>query len=277
MSKRRRKQGPDDFRSRFGFNKAPFSRELLVDRRHQLTYVEELLEDLYQTLLLRESAALIAPAGCGKTVVARALKARLPEARFRVHYVKVTDLGKRDMCREIALAADCKPAGNFPTLVRRLQERFQRAVESDGARPVLILDDAHEMRPETLGLLKVLTNFDMDSRLVLSVVLVGQPSLRKTLRREDLEDVARRLALYVELRLLSREEVRSYVEHRCALAGAVQPPFDDSGFEALYEFSRGNMRATDRLGLTSLQIASKEGHDVVTAADVAKARKKLWP
>lgn len=277
MSKRRRKQGPDDFRSRFGFNTTPFSRELLVDRRHQLTYVEELLEDLYQTLLLRESAALIAPAGCGKTVVARALKARLPEARFRVHYVKVTDLSKRDMCREIALAADCRPAGNFPTLVRRLQERFQRAVESDGARPVLILDDAHEMRPETLGLLKVLTNFDMDSRLVLSVVLVGQPSLLKTLRREDLEDVARRLALYVQLRLLSREEVRGYVEHRCALAGAVQPPFDDSAFEALYEFSRGNMRAIDRLGLTSLQIASKEGHDVVTAADVAKARKNLWP
>lgn len=277
MNKRRRKQGPDDFRSRFGFNTTPFSRELLVDRRHQLTYVEELLEDLYQTLLLRESAALIAPAGCGKTVVARALKARLPEARFRVHYVKVTDLSKRDMCREIALAADCRPAGNFPTLVRRLQERFQRAVESDGARPVLILDDAHEMRPETLGLLKVLTNFDMDSRLVLSVVLVGQPSLLKTLRREDLEDVARRLALYVQLRLLSREEVRSYVEHRCALVGAVQPPFDDSGFEALYEFSRGNMRAIDRLGLTSLQIASKEGHDVVTAADVAKARKNLWP
>jgi general secretion pathway protein A len=277
MSKRRRKPGPDDFRSRFGFNSTPFSRELLIDRRHQLTYVEDLLEDLYQTLLLRESAALIAPAGSGKTVVARALKARLPEARFRVHYVKVTDLSKRDMCREIALAADCRPAGNFPTLVRRLQERFERAVESDGARPVLILDDAHEMRPETLGLLKVLTNYDMDSRLVLSVLLVGQPSLRKTLRREDLEDVARRLALYVELRLLSREETRTYVEHRCALVGAVQPPFDDSAYEALYELSRGNMRAIDRLGLTALKIASKDDHDVVTGADVATARRALWP
>jgi general secretion pathway protein A len=151
MSKRRPKCGPDDFRSRFGFHSTPFSRELPVDRRHQLTYVEDVLEGLYRTLLLRESAALIAPAGSGKTVVARALKARLPEARFRVHYVKVTTLSRRDMCREIAMAADCKPAGNYPTLVRRLQDRFERTVDSDGVRPVLILDDAHELRPDTMG------------------------------------------------------------------------------------------------------------------------------
>jgi type II secretory pathway predicted ATPase ExeA len=277
VSKGRRKPGPDDFRSRFGFHSTPFSRELPVDRRHQLTYVEEVLEGLYRTLLLRESAALIAPAGSGKTVAARALKARLPEARFRVHYVKVTTLSRRDMCREIAMAADCKPAGNYPTLVRRLQERFERTVDSDGVRPVLIFDDAHELRPDTMGLLKVLTNYDMDSRLVLSVLLVGQPQLRKTLRREDLEDVARRLAHYAELRLLSREETQTYMEHRCALAGAVQPPFDDAAYEASYELSRGNMRAIDRLALKALEIASRADHDVVSGSHLVEARKALWP
>lgn len=277
MTKRRRKPGPDDFRSRFGFHSVPFSRELPIDRRHQLSYMEDALESLHRTILLRESAALIAPAGSGKTVAARALKARLPEARFRVHYVKVTTLSRRDMCREITLAVDCKSAGNFPALVRRLQERFQRAVDSDGVRPVLIFDDAHEMRPDTLGLLKILTNYDMDSRLVLSVLLVGQPSLRKTLRREDLEDVARRLAHYAELRLLSREETRAYMEHRCALAGAIQPPFDDGAYEATYELSRGNMRAIDRLALKALEAASKADHDVVSSSHLVEARKALWP
>jgi len=274
---KRGKPGPEDFRSRFGFHTTPFSRELPVDRRFQLPWVEQTLDSLYRTIVLRESAALIAPAGCGKTVAARALRARLPEARFRVHYVKVTTLSRRDMCREIALAVDCKPAGNFPALVRRLHERFQRAVESDGIRPVLFFDDAHEMRPDTLGLLKVLTNFDMDSRLVLSVLLVGQPPMRKTLQREDLEDVARRLAHYAELRLLSRDETRGYVEHRCALAGALQPPFDEGAYDAIYELSRGNMRAVDRLALKALELACKAGHDVVGGADLVEARKVLWP
>jgi molybdopterin-guanine dinucleotide biosynthesis protein len=45
------------------------------------------------------SAALIAPAGAGKTALLRRLVAELPEARYQVSYVKVTSLSKRDLCR----------------------------------------------------------------------------------------------------------------------------------------------------------------------------------
>jgi general secretion pathway protein A len=142
---------------------------------------------------------------------------------------------------------------------------------------VLILDDAHEMRRETLGLLKLLTNYDMDSRLVVSLLLVGQPSLRRLLQREDLEDVARRIAHYAELRLLSREETRRYVEHRCVIAGNLTPPFDDQAFDALYELSRGNLRAIDRLARKALEVAAACDEDVVGAPHIVDARKVLWP
>jgi general secretion pathway protein A len=276
MSTTTRRPGPKDLRSRFGFHAAPFSREFPIERRFQLPHIEEAVEALHQAVLLRESAALVAPAGSGKTVALRALAERLPEARFRVRYVKVTDLSRRDMCREISLAIEAPSAGNFPALVRNVQERL-RAAEAEGVRPVLLLDEAHEMRPETLGLLKVLTNFDMDSRLVVSVVLVGQPPLRRTLQREDLEDVARRMAHFAELRLLSREETRRYVEHRCALAGNVTPPFDEAAFEALYEMSRGNLRALDQLARKALEAASAADEDTVGAPHLVLARKALWP
>ena len=271
-----RRGGPKDARSRFRFHCAPFSREFPVERRFQLPHVEEAVEALYQAVCLRESAALIAPAGTGKTVAVRALSERLPEARFRVRYVKVTDLSRRDMCREISLAVEAPSAGNFPALVRNVQERL-RAAEAEGVRPVLILDEAHEMRPETLGLLKVLTNFEMDSRLVVSVVLVGQPPLRRLLQRDELEDGARRLCHVAELRLLSREETRRYVEHRCALAGNVAPPFDEAAFEALHELSRGNLRALDQLARKALEAAAGRDEDVVTAMHLVEARKVLWP
>lgn len=272
------KAGPSDFRSRFHFHSMPFSRELPIDRRHQLPYYEEVIDALYRSVQQRESAALIAPAGSGKTVATRALRERLPEVRFHVHYVKVTGLSRRDMCREIAFAVGADPAGSFPSLVRNLQAHLDRsAATSDGARPVLILDDAHEMRPETLGLLKVLTNFDMDSRLVVSIVLVGQPALRRTLARDELEDVARRLSHYAELRLLSREETRRYVEHRCTIAGNLTPPFDDEAHEALYELSRGNLRAIDQLARKGLEIAAARDEDVVGAGHLVEARKVLWP
>lgn len=274
----KRKVGPKDLRSRFGFHSPPFSRELSIDRRLQLPHLEETLDALYQTVLERESAALIAPAGTGKTVAVRALKDRLPAARFSVHYVKVTNLSRREMCREIAFAIGARPAGSFPVLVRAVQERLDQPVaDAEGTRPVLILDDTHEMRPDTLGLLKVLTNFDMDSRLVVSLVLVGHPALRRTLQREELEDVARRVAHYAELRLLSREETRRYVEHRCVVAGNLTPPFDEDAFEALYELSRGNLRAIDQLARKALALAASKDEDVVGAPHLVAARKVLWP
>ncbi len=266
-----------DLRSRFGFHCTPFTREISVTDRMQLPIFDEALEAIANSIEQRMSAVLIAPAGTGKTSLLRALKERLPEARYRVHYVKVTDLSKRDMCREISFAAGASPAGSFPMLVRRLQERFQSMNDTDGLRPVLILDDAHDLRVHVLSLLRIITNFDMDSRLVLSVVLAGQPPLARTLRLDALEDVARRVAHYATLRPLSRKETTDYVQHRVTVAGASQTPFDEKSLEAIYEIGRGNLRATDHLGLKALEVAHNQDADITNSNHVVAARKLLWP
>jgi general secretion pathway protein A len=266
-----------DYRSRFGFHSSPFTREITVKDRFSLQEFDEAIDALVDTLESRMSAALIAPAGTGKTSILRAVMARLPEARYRTHYVKVTGLSQRDMCREIAMAIGLPPAGTYPSLVRKLQDRFVETTHTDGLRPVLILDEAHDLRLETLAMLRVLTNFDMDSKLVLSVLLTGQPRLRDLLRRDDLMDVARRLAHYATLRTLSREEIGRYVEHRCTIAGAVKVPFDQGAIDAFFEIGRGNLRATDQLARKTLEVAHQNDQDVCGSAHVVQARTLVCP
>lgn len=266
-----------DLRSRFGFHCTPFTREIGNADRFLLQEHEDALRAMLQTIEQRMSCALIAPAGTGKTSLLRAIVDRLPDARYRIHYVKVTGLSKRDMCREIAAAIGLPPAGSYPSLVRKLQERFLETSDTQGLRPVLIIDEAHDLRVEVLAMLRVLTNFDMDSRLVLSIVVAGQPRLRDLLRREELDDVAKRLAHCASLRTLSRDETRSYLEHRCTIAGAPTLPFDDGAADAIFEIGRGNLRATDQLARKSLEAAHEQDVDICSAAHVARARKLLWP
>lgn len=266
-----------DFKSRFGFHATPFTRELRTQDRFALPVFDEALDALHAAVENRLSAALVAPAGTGKTALVRALLARLPETRYRVRYVKVSGLSKRDTCREIAVALGTEPAGSFPMLVRRLQEHAVRAFDTDGVRPVLVMDESQDLRREVLSMLKVLTNFEMDSKLVLSVVLVGQPPLAQLLRHDDMEDVARRIAHYATLRLLSREETARYVAHRCTIAGSKEIPFDDAAKDALYEMGRGNLRATDRLALKSLEVAHHQDAGVVSQVHVVEARRQAWP
>lgn len=263
--------------SPLGFRKTPFTRELAVSERFALPHQVEVADALAEAVHQRMSAALIAPAGTGKTVALRALVAGLPEARYQVRYVKVTGLSKRDLCREIAAVCGLSPTGIYPALVRKLQDAFSQSADTDGLRPVLVLDEAHDLRPESLAMLRLLTNFDMDSRLVVSVVLAGQPPLSTLLRRPDQVAMAQRLAHYATLRLLSRDETRAYVVHRCTVAGAQVDPFDDGAHEALFEISHGNLRAVDHLALKTLEHAAKTGAGAASTGDVVEARKGLAP
>ena len=132
------------------------------------------------------------------------------------------------------------------------------------------------MRPDVLGMLRILTNFDMDSRLVLSVVIAGQPPLAKLLQRPELDSVARRRVHYARLQVLSRDDTKRCLRHRLAVAGASALPFDDPALDAIYELGAGNLRATDRLALRSLELAARSDHDVVGSEHVAGARQTLW-
>ena len=260
----------------FHFTSPPFTREIRVDHRFNLPTIESELASIRAAIEARQSAVLVAPAGCGKTMVLRALKESLPAARYGVHYFKLSDLSARDLCRQVAVALGVPPQGQYPSLVRALEEKFRTCYEDQGIRPVLIFDDAQDMRPGAVRLLRLLTNFEMDSKLIVSIILSGQMSLKQHLLSPDLEDVCQRLAHNAELRLLSREDAIAYIDHRTKIAGLSASPFTDGAKEALFEITRGNMRAIDKLALASLKKTSQAGRNKVEASDVAVTRGEQW-
>jgi general secretion pathway protein A len=115
----------------------------------------------------------------------------------------------------------------------------------------------------------------MDSRLILSLILCGQPPLLKMLQREDLEAVSRRMSHYAQLRLLSRPETRQYMDHRARIAGARKLPFDEASVDAIHEMSHGNLRGIDELARKCLQVAARRDVKVIDSNIVAEARTKL--
>jgi len=260
-----------DLLSHFDLRAMPFTREIRPRDHLPLEEHEEAKKVLLQEVQRRGSGALDGPAGCGKTALARSLLAELPEARYKVFYLLVGGLGVRDACRDISGVLGVEPSGSRPALLRRIKEALLRSPDERGVHPVLLFDDAHELKLEVLSLLKALTNYEMDSRLVVSVILVGQPQLRRILRRVELEDVAGRLGVRASLGNLSREAAARYVEHRITVAGGRRIPFEPTALEGLFEIAGGNLRALDNLALRSLELAFEDGAEVVDVAHVQDA------
>lgn len=115
-------------------------------------------------------------------------------------------------------------------------------------RTVLIVDEAQNMSVEALEELRMLSNINADKDQVLQIILVGQPQLRETLRRPDLEQFAQRIAVDCHLEALSAEETRTYIRHRIAVAGGKDPDlFDNSACDAIYRHTGGVPRVVNLL------------------------------
>jgi type II secretory pathway predicted ATPase ExeA len=80
------------------------------------------------------------------------------------------------------------------------------------------------------------------------------------------------MAHIATLRLLSRAETRDYMQHRVRIAGAQTFPFDSQATDAVFEVSRGNLRAIDQLARKSLELAAQKAISTVDPSLVAEAR-----
>jgi general secretion pathway protein A len=266
---------PPDVRAHFGLSGPPFTREIAPPRMWRYPDLDELVRDLEAAVSARESAAVIAPSGAGKTALIRRLVDSLPEARFRVADIKVTSVGNRDLYRSLARALGIEPSGTWPSILDSLQTYAKTLATSEARRTVLIIDEAQDMRPTVLTTLRMLTNFQLDSELLISLILVGDSGLETLLLRPDMEALRSRLACVIRLRLLSRAETKTYINHRLDIVGARQPLLDDSALEAVYDFTRGNIRAIDHLCRTALDLAARDAIQTIDAGIVTAARKKL--
>jgi len=266
---------PPDVRAHFGLSGAPFTREIAPQKMWRQPGLDDLVHDLEASVSARDSAAVIAPSGAGKTALIRRLVDCLPEARYRVADIKVTSVGNRDLYRSLARALGIEPSGTWPSLLESLQAHAKALATTEARRTVFIIDEAQDMRPAVLSTLRMLTNFQLDSELLISLILVGDSGLEGLLHRPDMEALRSRLACVIRLRLLSRTETRSYIDHRLDIAGARRPLLDDSAVEAVYDFTRGNIRAIDHLCRTALDIGARDAIETIDAGTVTAARKKL--
>jgi general secretion pathway protein A len=269
-----KRQSPE-LRAHFALHTSPFTREIATRDRWAHPAFEQVLSDLRSSVEQRFSAVLIAPPGTGKTLVLRTLCDSLPQGRYRLHQVHVTSLSKRDMYQQISIAFGIQPAGTYAALLRSLQEHYRNCSDQDGLRPTLIIDEAQDMRPDVLATLRILTNFDMDSRLVLSVVLCGDNRLRPILEQPALEPLRQRIAHFAALRPLDRTETAQYIAHRLAIAGADPKLFDEQALDALFEITRGNLRAINHLCRKAMELAAQDGHKAIGPTIIVSARQSL--
>jgi hypothetical protein len=164
----------------------------------------------------------------------------------------------------------CYSICNRPTTAAIWCARSSQAIvhlnQSKQQHPLLICDEAQLLGHPALEQLPLLLNFDMDSSRYLTLLLVGQPLLRRTLSLQLHEPLRQRIAVQYHLEGLSREELDAYLAHQLKTAGVTQPLFDDTARQALYQATKGILRKVNKLALTALRLAASRKESTVGEA-----------
>ncbi|OGW57550.1 MAG: hypothetical protein A2Z09_01705 [Nitrospirae bacterium RBG_16_43_8] len=148
-------------------------------------------------------------------------------------------------------------------------------VFSKNEKAVLIIDEAQDLRLESLEFIRLLSNFETNTKKLLQVILVGQPELKRIVASEPLKQLDQRIAVRYHLEPLSRDDTNIYINHRLRIAGGGLIIFPPNGIKLIYKHSRGIPRlinlACDRI----LLLSYSEGTIKIDTGMVRKAVRDL--
>ena len=217
------------------FENTPDPRFVYYSQQHE----EALLRILYAVKEEKGAAMLTGIYGSGKTLLSRVIIDELIKGRtYEVALVTNPQLSSEQLLKELVYQLeDSYAEGDKVALLHRFQEKVYANFRA-GKKNVIIIDEAQRIQDEaTFEELRMLLNFQLNDRFLITLVLIGQPELIEKVN--NIPQLEQRLGIKYHLDALTREETRRYVQHRLSVAGREGAVFTEECFEPLYRYSQG--------------------------------------
>lgn len=260
------------YTAHFGLNAAPFSitpdpHYLYLSVRHR----EALAHLLYGVNEGPGFVLLTGEVGTGKTTLCRTLIEQLPDT--------------------VDVALLLNPRVTPIELLAALFDELRISYESDftlkdfidhlnsylltahavGRKTVLILDEAQNLSSDALEQVRLLTNLETSNQKLLQIILVGQPELNRSLKHNNLRQLAQRITARYHLLPLSSKDTQAYINHRLAISGAKTALFSEAAMRLVYRYSKGVPRLINIICDRALLGGYVKGENQVNPEIVHKA------
>jgi type II secretory pathway predicted ATPase ExeA len=261
----------EKLQSHYGFTRMPFGRDLAPGMLHRHAAHNEAVARITWCIAERAIGVITGEVGAGKTFSVRTVLAGLDAARHTVIYLPNPMIGVRGL-HEAILTTFGQAPGQFTSRVIA-QASAALAAERDerGKTPVLVLDEAHLLRYEQLETVRMLTSHNMDSDSPLACLLVGQPTLRRTMKLAVLGALEQRVALRYTMPPMTEPETASYISHHVKLAGRSDSLFTDDSAALIHATARGYPRAVNNLAIAALVAAYSAGKALIDESSARAA------
>jgi general secretion pathway protein A len=276
---------PADYEHRYGFRESPFT--LTANPRFTFdsrTYAAAI--DAIGRALDRHEPLLVitGPSGSGKTLVCRTVSG-WRDGRTFIAWLPTPPPSASDLLRLLldefkVLPRDSQRSADASHFeLARALEHFLMSLGERGARAMVLVDDAQRLTKEGFEALRSLMTFETESRKLLQIVLLGEPTLEAMLSDPELTQLSPRVTRRRAIDPILPEEVDGYIEHRLSVAQgepvAVPTVFSKEALDAISTLSERVPRAINLLCDRSLEVAHALERSPVSLTIVIEAARSL--
>jgi general secretion pathway protein A len=182
--------------------------------------------------------------GTGKSGILRILDHRLSQIPdIHVGLISRPQSGIADFYRELSeiFCVDFKSSNQWGGY-KGLRKKWAEHIDTHLFRPILLVDEAQEMQSCVLNELRLLSSTNLDSKIIITIILCGDNRLLDKLNTPDLQPFLNRMRVRMHNDGHVKEDLQDILTKSIARAGN-NSLMDDDLVKTLSEHCAGNLRS----------------------------------
>lgn len=263
------------FKTYYGLTFDPFEKEVEIKnfyKSHEFNQALSRLEFLKST---KGMGVITGEPGTGKSSLIRYYTSSLNSNLFKCVYIPISTLTVMDFYKALCNGLGVIPSQKKVTMFSQIQEAIYNYSVNKNITPVIIIDEAQFLKNDLLDDLRLIFNFNMDSKDYAILIFLGHTNFINRIQMQNHEALRQRIAVNYYLSGLTKDEVKEFVISRLGAAGCFDPLFTPEGFELLFSITNGSIRKLNSLARMCLISGATKQTRVIDNEIIFAAKKEI--
>lgn len=249
----------------------PFSKEIDIKKLFKTNDFNEALTRLEFLNTTKGIGLFTGNPGSGKTYTVKYFLENLNSSLYKIVYLPLTTVSVIDFYQALAISLGLETCRSKTKLFFDIQNYIRQLVQEQKKNLVIAIDEAQLLSKDILTDLKILFNFDMDSKNMVTLILIGLPVINHTLSKRIFEDLSQRIVMKYDFKGITETDTKTYITDRLNLVNANNNIFENSSIVALANACNGSLRKLNLIIERALTIGAVENAQSINSDIVMKA------
>lgn len=230
----------------WGFKKFPFDNVPDPDFFYLSKSHEEGLVRLMYAVEMRKGCAFLSgDIGCGKTTLSKVFMQKISNDGFDVGVISNPCSDPKEFLQDVLYKFGIRKVPTNKVEILRVLNNKLHENRKKKKKTLLVIDEAQLLTEATLEEIRLLLNFQLSNRFLLTIFLLGQPELIDKIK--NIKQLEQRIGIRYVLRPFNINETVRYILFRQKKAGGTKNVFSREAIMKIYEYSAGLPRVINNI------------------------------